>query len=351
MDSSSNQNNWLPPGSLVYIGENFQTVKINIIDYSETFYSEIEVQNIEQCKDNTDEQETVTWVDITGLNDTKVIEEIGKFFGIHKMWLEDVLNTHHLPKAEEVDDLLFMIMKAVGFDEHLKSIEYEQVSLFLGKNFVISFHENPVDILEPVKARIRQGKGRIRGSKADYLFYALVDSMVGNYVKAANLMESKIEDLEEKSHIEISDNLPHDIRHLKYEMMYFRKAAIPLRDSLAVINRSEHEDIEPRTKMYLRDVSEHAIAVVSQLDSCKELLTSLTESYNQSLNRRLNDILRVLTIFTSIFSPLTFIVGIYGMNFDTIPEFKWEHGYLFVWILMLSIITGMVIVFRKKRWL
>lgn len=347
----STQKNWLPPGSLVYIGDNFEKVKINIIDYNETFYSEIEVQNIEQCKDNTDENDTVTWVDIKGLNDTKVIEEVGKFFGIHRMWLEDVLNTNHQPKAEEVDDLLFMILKSVKLDAQVLAVEYEQVSLFLGKNFVISFHENSDDLFEPVKARIRQGKGRIRSSRADYLFYALVDSMVDNYVQTVNIFENRIEDLDTKFDVDTSDSLPTVIRHAKNELLYLRKAAIPLRDSLSAICRSEHEDIGTRTKMYLKDSLEHSIQVVGQLDSCKELLSSLAESYNQSLNRKLNDILRVLTIFTSIFSPLTFIVGIYGMNFENIPEFHWEFGYFFVLILMSVIAIGMIIFYRRKRWL
>ncbi len=349
MDST--QKNWLPPGSLVYIGDNFEKVKINIIDYNETFYSEIEVQNIEQCKDNTDENDTVTWVDIKGLNDTKVIEEVGKFFGIHRLWLEDVLNTNHQPKAEEVDDLFFMILKSVKMDAQPLTVEYEQVSLFLGKNFVISFHENSDDLFEPVKARIRQGKGRIRSSRADYLFYALVDSMVDNYVQTVNVFENKIEDLDVKLDIDTNDTLPKIIRNAKNELLYLRKAALPLRDSLSAICRSEHEDIGVRTKMYLRDSLEHSIQVVGQLDSCKELLGSLTESYNQSLNRKLNEILRVLTIFTSIFSPLTFIVGIYGMNFNNIPEFQWEFGYFFVLTLMSVIAAGMIVFYRRKKWL
>jgi magnesium transporter len=346
------QTNWLPPGSLVYVGTHGNSqVKINIIDYSENLYSELEVQSIEECKSNTEEQETVTWVDIKGLSDTKTIEEVGKYFGIHRMWLEDVLNTEHQPKAEELDDLLFIIIKAVRFDNQLKSIEYDQVSLFLGKNFVISFTENPTDILEPVKTRIRQAKGKIRQAKADYLFYALVDSVVDQYVNVVTLLGHRIEDLDTEMNIEVQDKHLQEIRHLKNELMYLRKAALPIRDSIGLIVRSEVDDIEPRTKMYFKDSYEHALLVVSQLDFYREMINGLSESYNQNMNKKLNEILRVLTIFTSVFSPLTFIVGVYGMNFKNLPELEWTNGYYIVWGMMFAIAALMLIVFKKKKWI
>lgn len=342
---------WNPPGSLIYVGESDSSkVKINIIDYSEAFYSEIEVKSIEQCKDNTEEENTVTWVDIKGLNDAKTIEEVGKFFDIHRMWLEDVLNTHHLPKAEEVDDLLFIIMKAVKWDDKIQSVEYDQVSLFLGKNFVVSFHENPTDILEPVKARIRQAKGRIRSMKADYLFYALVDSLVDQYVSVMDLLGIKIEDLDSKMNIEIREVFFQEIRHLKNELLYLRKAALPLKDSVSLIIRTEIEGMDTRTRTYFKDVQEHLNLVMTQIDSYKELLNGLNESYNQKMNIKLNEVLRVLTIFTSIFSPLTFIVGVYGMNFKNFPELQWEHGYLVIWGVMILVVVSMLIFFKKKRW-
>lgn len=350
--SKDTQKNWNPPGSLVYVGTHPDSkVKINIIDYSENFYSELEVQNIVDCKSNTEEEENVTWVDIKGLNDTKTIEEVGKYFGIHRMWLEDVLNTEHQPKAEELDDLLFMIIKAVRFDDQLKSIEYDQVSLFLGKNFVISFTENPTDILEPVKTRIRQGKGKIRQAKADYLFYALVDSLVDQYMQVVKILENKIEDLDTEMNIEVQDKHSQDIRHLKNELIYLRKAALPIRDSIGLITRSETEDIEPRTKMYFKDSYEHAIQIVAHMDFYREMINSLSESYNQNMNRKLNEILRVLTIFTSVFSPLTFIVGVYGMNFRNLPELEWINGYYIIWGIMLGIAALMLIVFKKKKWI
>jgi magnesium transporter len=346
------KNNWLPPGSLVYVGSHSDSkVKINIIDYSETFFSELEVQSIEQCKSNTEEQENVTWVDIKGLNDTKTIEAVGKYFGIHRLWLEDVLNTEHQPKAEEVDDLIFIIIKAVRFDEQLRSIEYDQVSLFLGRNFVVSFTENQTDILEPVKTKIRQSKGRIRQAKADYLFYALVDSMVDQYLHVIKILGHKIEDLDTKMNIEVSDKDAHEIRHLKNELIYLRKASIPIRDSIAVISRSETEDITPRTRMYFKDSYEHALQNVTQLDFYREMINGLSEAYNQNMNRKLNEILRVLTVFTTVFSPLTFIAGVYGMNFKNLPELQWENGYYIVWGVMVAIVALMLFVFKKRKWI
>lgn len=351
-DEKLQQSNWNPPGSLIYVGENeLSNVTINIVDYSETFYSEIEVQNIEHCKDNTEEENTVTWVDIRGLNNPKTIEEIGKYFGIHRMWLEDVLNTEHLPKAEEVDDLLFIIMKAVRWDEGFITLEYDQVSLFLGKNFVISFHENPIDIFEPVKTRIRQGKGRIRSMKADYLFYALVDSIVDKYLDASTIFESKIEDLDTVLNEEFSENLSYEVRRLKYELTYLKKAAAPLRDSIGVIARSEIEELDEKTKMYFKDVYEHAVTVMAQLDSFREMLNGLSEAYNQKMNIRLNEVLRVLTVFTAIFSPLTFIVGVYGMNFKNLPELNWEYGYYIIWLIMFFVFLSMIIFFKRKKWI
>lgn len=351
-DKKTDPKNWLPPGSLVYVGEDSDSkVKINIIDYSEDFFSELQVQSIEECKSNTEEEENVTWVDIKGLNDTKTIEEVGKYFGIHRLWLEDVLNTEHQPKAEEVDDLLFIIIKAVRFDEELQFLEYDQVSLFLGKNFVVSFTENKTDILEPVKNRIRQAKGRIRQAKADYLFYALVDSMVDQYQHVIKILGHKIEDLDTQMNIEVRDKDAQEIRHLKNELIYLRKAALPIRDSIAVISRSETEDIAPRTKMYFKDSYEHALQNLAQLDFYREMINSLTEAYGQNMNRKLNEILRVLTVFTTIFSPLTFIVGVYGMNFKHMPELDWHFGYYLVWGGMFAIVAIMLLVFKKKKWI
>lgn len=350
--SKHQQPNWLPPGSLVYVGSHADSkVKINIIDYSENFYSELEVQNIVDCKSNTEEQDTVTWVDIKGLNETKTIEEVGKYFGIHRLWLEDVLNTEHQPKAEEVDDLLFIIIKAVRFDEQLKSIEYDQVSLFLGSNFVISFTENPTDILEPVKTRIRQAKGKIRQARADYLFYALVDSLVDQYISVVKILGHKIEDLDTKMNVEVDDSDAQEIRHLKNELIYLRKAALPIRDSIGLITRSETEEIAPRTRMYFKDAYEHTLQIVAHLDFYREMINSLTESYGQNMNRKLNEVLRVLTVFTTVFSPLTFIVGVYGMNFKNMPELEWNHGYYIVLGAMAAVAATMLIFFRKKKWM
>lgn len=346
------EQNWLPPGSLVYVGEHADSkVKINIIDYSENVYSELEVQSIVDCKSNTEEQDTVTWVDIKGLNETKTIEEVGKYFGIHRMWLEDVLNTEHQPKAEEVDDLLFIIMKAVRFDEQLKSIEYDQVSLFLGTNFVVSFTENTTDILEPVKTRIRQAKGKIRQARADYLFYALVDSLVDQYVHVVKILGHKIEDLDTKMNVEVEDRDIYEIRHLKNELIYLRKAALPIRDSIGLITRSETEEIEPRTRMYFKDAYEHTLQIVANMDFYREMINSLSESYGQNMNRKLNEVLRVLTVFTSVFSPLTFIVGVYGMNFKNFPELQWENGYYIIWGVMCLITVVMLSFFKKKKWM
>lgn len=350
--SKDTQKNWNPPGSLVYVGTHTDSkVKINIIDYSENLYSELEVQSIVDCKSNTEEEENVTWVDIKGLSDTKTIEEVGKYFGIHRLWLEDVLNTDHQPKAEEVDDLLFTIIKAVRFDDQLKSIEYDQVSLFLGKNFVISFTETAQDILEPVKMRIRQAKGKIRQAKADYLFYALVDSLVDQYLQVVKILGHKIEDLDTQMNVEVQDRHAQEIRHLKNELIYLRKAALPIRDSIGLITRSETEDIEPRTKMYFKDSYEHALQIVAHLDFYREMINSLSESYNQNMNKKLNEILRVLTVFTSVFSPLTFIVGVYGMNFKNLPELNWANGYYIIWGVMMGIAALMLIVFKKKKWI
>ncbi len=346
------ERNWLPPGSLVYVGSHVDAkVKINIIDYSENFYSELEVQNIEQCKSNTEEKENVTWVDIKGLSDTKTIEAVGKYFGIHRLWLEDVLNTEHQPKAEEVDDLLFTIIKAARFDDQLKYIEYDQVSLFLGPNFVISFTENPNDILEPVKNRIRQAKGKIRQAKADYLFYALVDSLVDQYLHVVKILGHKIEDLDTKMNVEVDDKDAQEIRHLKNELIYIRKAALPIRDSIGLITRSETEDIEPRTKMYFKDSYEHSLQIVAHLDFYREMLSGLSESYAQNMNRKLNEVLRLLTVFTSVFSPLTFIVGVYGMNFKNFPELQWEKGYYIIWAIMLGVTAIMLTFFKRKKWI
>jgi magnesium transporter len=341
----------LAPGSLVYIADNpYNGLRITVTSYSKNNFTEKSLLHIEDAIPEALEQENVTWIDIEGLSDPSVIEKVGKMFGVHSLWLEDVLNTDHRPKVEELHDILFLIVKAVGEYSKDEKIEFEQVSVLLGHNFILSFHEYPDGLFESVRNRIRQSKGLIRNSKADYLMYALIDCVIDTYFTALTQIGREIEELEESISERIDPDLPEIIMSLKHEILYLSKSAEPIRDTLAQVLRMERQDVQDTTKIYITDAHQHAIHIVSVLDDYRQMLGSLLEFYTSRVNLKLNESIRILTVFTSIFIPLTFIVGVYGMNFKHMPELDWEYGYPMTWVLMIAVAFGMLFYFRRKNW-
>ena len=345
----------LHPGSLVYIGEsgNEEKININLINYTKDSFFESYSATFEKCIESVKDKSQITWIEFQGLSDKKVIEEIGNQFGIHRLWLEDVLNTDHRPKVEEMDDMLFSIIKYVSADKKKDRmyLKVSQASIFFGQGFVLSFHEKVGDIFEPVKDRLRKSIWKIRSLKADYLFYALIDLIIDQYYITLEKMGDSFEELEERVTANISKINPVDILFLKGEFLYLRKTVFPVKEALNKIIISNHPWVESQNLRYFKDIQDHTIQIIEVIDYYNELTTSLMGFYQNTINSKMNEIMKVLTIFAAIFIPLTFIVGIYGMNFKFMPELNWKYGYLFIWIIFFSVGGGMIFLFKKKNWL
>lgn len=341
----------LSPGTLVHIGERIgKDVNIRVIDYDETHIEEVEIKSIEQCfpfKDKT----TVTWINIEGLHQSEIIQSLGDCFGLHPLVMEDILNTDQRPKVEDYTDYLYIVLKMLH-NVNGTEIVSEQISLILHPNFVISFQEGiKGDVFSPVRERLRTGKGRLRGMGADYLAYSLIDAIVDNYFTILEQIGENIEDIEEELVANPRKETLHKIHEMKREMIYLRKAVWPVREVISVLERGESPLIKNTTAVYLRDVYDHTIQVIDTIETSRDMLSGMLDIYLSSISNRMNEIMKFLTIIGTIFIPLTFIVGIYGMNFEFMPEIRWRYGYFAVMTFMFAIGIFMLFYFKKKKWL
>jgi len=340
----------LPPGTLIHIGEiKTKKPRITIIDYDEAQLEEKEVKQIEECFPRKDKP-TVTWINIDGIHQVEIIEKLGSHFGLHPLLLEDILNTEQRPKMEDFDDYIFVVLKMLYYDGKKDEIEVEQVSLILGSNFVISFQEREGDVFDPIRERIRKGKGHIRKAGADYLAYALLDTIVDSCFLILETAGERIEDTEQQLATNPVPETLHLIRKLKKEMIILRKSIWPLREVVSGLERCESALIQKSTGAYLRDVYDHTIQVMDTVESFRDMVSGMLDIYLSSISNKLNEVMKVLTIFAVIFIPLTFVAGIYGMNFEFMPELRWHWGYPAVLIVMASIASGMLVYFRRKKW-
>jgi len=346
-----------PPGTLVHIGEKkTEEMRITIIDYDETHFEEKEAKTVEECFPFKDTP-TVTWINIDGLHQVEIIEKIGKHFSLHPLILEDILNTGQRPKIEDFIEYLYVVLKMLYYDDKEAEVKAEQVSLILGSNFVISFQEKEGDVFNPIRDRIRGSKGRIRKMGADYLAYALLDGVVDNYFMILEKLGEEIEDMEEELVSNPTPETSQGIHRLKGEMIFLRKSVWPLREVINGLERGESSLIKKSTVIYLRDVYDHTIQVIDTIETYRDIVSGMVDTYLSSISNRMNEVMKVLTIIATIFIPLTFIAGIYGMNFNpeaslwNMPELNWSFGYLSVIGLMFLIALGLVIYFKRKRWL
>jgi magnesium transporter len=340
----------LPPGTLIHIGERkAEKTRITIIDYDEAQFEEKEAKKIEECFPFKDKP-TVSWINIDGIHQVEIIEKLGSHFGLHPLLLEDILNTEQRPKMEDFGDYIFVVLKMLYYNGEKDEIEAEQVSLILGSNFVISFQEREGDVLDPVRERIRKGKGRIRKAGADYLAYALLDAIVDNCFLILETIGERIEDTEQQLATNPIPETLQLIRKLKKGMIILRKSIWPLREVVSGLERGESVLIHESTGAYLRDVYDHTIQVIDTVESFRDMVSGMLDIYLSSISNKMNEVMKVLTIFAVIFIPLTFVAGIYGMNFEFMPELGWQWGYPMILIVMASIAAGMLGYFRRKRW-
>lgn len=338
-----------PPGTLVYSGEiKTKDVKITLIEYNEKEFVEKNFLGIEEAMSHV-KPAMVKWINVDGVHNIDVIEKIGKLFNIHPLTLEDIVNISQRPKFEDYDNYVVSVMKMLYYDTRLHA---EQLSIILMDNVVISFQEaDGGDAFDLIRNRIRQGKGRIRKCGADYLAYSLHDAVVDCYFDILEKIGDHIETLEEELVSKPSRETLNKIHHMKREMIYLRKAVWPLRELINNMERSETHLIKETTDVYLRDVYDHTIRIIDTVETFRDLLSGMMDIYLSSISNKMNEVMKVLTIISTIFIPVTFIAGVYGMNFKYMPELDSPIGYVIVWIIMLSIMLSLVVYFKRKKWL
>jgi len=341
----------LPPGTLVHIGEKkVEKTRITVMDYDERTFQEKEVAAVEECFEFK-ETSTVTWINVEGLHDVEIIEKLGNRFGLHPLIQEDILNTAERPKMEDYEDHIFLLLKVFVLGNRNHDEKIQQVSLVLGSNFVISFQEKESGVFDPVRDRIRKDKGRLRKLGPDYLAYALIDSIVDGYFGFLERLSEEIEFLEDELITDPKREILQKIHSLKREMIFIRKSIWPLREVVNGLERLETPLIKETTDVFLRDVYDHTIQVIDSVETLRDVLSGMLETYLSSVSNRMNEVMKVLTIIATIFIPLTFIAGIYGMNFKFMPELEWRGGYFVIIGVMVAVAVVMLIFFRKKKWL
>jgi len=341
----------LSPGTLVHVGEKkIEKARITVIDYDETTITEKYVETVEGCFPFKDTP-TVTWINIDGLHDVDIIEKIGGHFDVHPLILEDIVHTGQRPKRENMEGYILIILKMLYLDKETNRIVTEQVSLILGSNYVITFQEAAGDIFDPIRERLRRKKGRIRRLGADYLAYALIDAVVDNYFVFLEKYGDQIESLEEELTTDPQQETLNAIHTLKQELIMLRRSVWPLREVIGGLEREESPLIHDNISVFLRDLYDHTIQVIDSVETLSEVLSGMQDLYLSSVSNKMNEVMKVLTIFASIFIPLTFMAGIYGMNFKFMPELEIKWAYPALWVAMITVTAGLLLFFRRKKWL
>ncbi len=339
----------LLPGSLIHLGNTYtEKPKITLTRYNETSFSEKEINSFAALGAQKDEP-GIIWIAVDGLQNTELLEELGNIFGLHPLVLEDILNTDQRPKMEDYCDYLYIVLRNFNGQSNGDLIS-EQISIILGKNFVLSFREKESTIFEPIQERLRNNKGRIRKFGADYLVHAIIDSIVDNYFIVLEGLEEKIEFLEDDLLKKPTPVMLQAIHELKRELILLRKSLWPLREAISALERSDSPLISESTGIYFKDIFDHVIALIDSVETFRDMLSGMLDIYLSSVSNKLNEVMKVLTIIATIFMPLTFLAGVYGMNFKFMPELEWRWGYFGVLGIMLAVALFMVHYFKKKKW-
>ncbi|HET6463568.1 MAG TPA: magnesium/cobalt transporter CorA [Candidatus Krumholzibacteria bacterium] len=341
-----------PPGTLVYDREKrTPEVSIRVMDYGPGachIRKPVKIEDTYALRDS----ESVSWIDIEGLHDTDLLAKFGEHFGLHPLVLEDILNTHQRPKLEEYEDYFYIVARMlIAGKTPTDPVHSEQVSFILGKHFIATFQEIPGDVFDPVRHRVEQGRGRSRKSGADYLLYTLLDAIVDNYFVLLQSMADRIESVEQSVVWKPQRGDLDKIHKFRRELVYMRRNVWPLRDVVASLDRTDSDLIAEETRVYLRDLHDHVVQVIDAIENFRDVLMSLQDLYMSGISNRTNEIIRVLTIISTIFVPLTFLAGVYGMNFHYFPELAWKYSYLCFWIVSLVVVISLIAFLRRRNWL
>jgi magnesium transporter len=341
----------LAPGTLVHVGEKkAEKVVIRVLAYNSEKLIEKELQTVEECLEFKGQPDINLWINVDGLDRVDIIEKLGGYFNIHPLTLEDVLNTGQRPKTEDYDSYIYTVLKMMLHDTEKEEILIDQVSIIIGPNYLLSFQERQGDVFDPVRERFENPASRLRKSGVDYLAYSLIDAVVDNYFLILEHFGDEIESLEEGLVIQPRPETLMTIQKYKRDMIILRKAVWPLRELINGLQRVESDLIKETTNIYLRDIYDHTIQVIDSVEELRDILSSMVDIYLSSVSYRMNDVMKVLTVIATIFIPLTFIAGVYGMNFEHMPELKWRWGYPVVMLGMTFIGISMFAYFKKRRW-
>ncbi len=341
----------LEPGTPVYVGEQrSERVQIDVMLYNEEHFEEHKNVNVETLKQLSDAP-GIVWVNVVGVHDVEVLRQVGDIFDIHPLTIEDIANTDQRPKYEDYPSYLFCVLNMVQYDEKVQELALEHLSILMGEEYIVSFQEVPGDVFDGVRERLRQNKGKLRTSGSDMGMYSLIDAIVDGYFIALEKLGLGIEKCEDALFVNAEKINLEEVHGFKREILDFRKSVWPLRDEVSMLEKTDSELITKETRMYLRDVYDHVIQVLDMIDSYINILGSIHDTYLSLSSNRMNEIMKVLTTIATIFNPLTFIVGVYGMNFDNMPELHWTYGYAVVWSVMIVVAIGLIVIFKKSKWL
>ena len=341
----------LPPGSLIYTGDRVGAqTQITIVDYDDQQVQTREITSWEECPTMQD-RAGVTWINVSGISHVGHLERLGECFKLHPLVLEDILNVDQRPKIEDYEDYLYIVIKTISSQPEVDEVVAEQISLVVGANYVLSFHEGDGDLFKPVRERITAAKGRIRKAGADYLAYSLMDLIVDNYFVALEQFGDQVEFMEDEVVRQPVPTTLQTVHHLKNHMIILRRSLWPLREVIARLERRESPLIHDATAVYFKDVYDHTIIAIDTVETYRDILSGLLDIYLSSVSNRLNEVMKVLTIIATIFMPLTFLAGLYGMNFKYMPELDWHYGYFAVVVFMVLLVGCMVLYFKKRKWI
>jgi len=343
------------PGTLVHVGEQkLEQVLLTVHDYDEEHLDEIPISEIEESTPYL-ESVSKTWIRVRGIHDIEKLQTIWSYFDLHPLIQEDILHTNQRPKAEKYENNIFFVLRMLSFHDENQVLESEQVSIVLGPNYVLSFQESDTSIFNPILERLKLG-GRIRKLGPDYLTYALIDVIVDHYFKVLSSFGDQLETLEDELLEDPTEKSLQKIHHLRRELIFFRKSVWSLRDTLNGVIRDETPFIKEKNKVFIRDVYDHMVQIIDNIENYREMILGMHDMYMSFVSNRMNEIMKVLTIIATIFIPMTFIAGIYGMNFNpevsplNMPELNWYWGYPVVWLVMIGIAITMFLYFKRKGW-
>ncbi|MBU0682018.1 MAG: magnesium/cobalt transporter CorA [Proteobacteria bacterium] len=346
----------LPPGSAVYVGkERAHVVEVRILDYDRDTYLDSSELNLDEVK-RLHDSSTTTWLNIDGLHEVSVVEDIGKMFGLHPLTIEDIVNATQRPKVDIFDDYVYLVVKMPFYDEEEKTVEMEQVSFVLMEHILITFQEKKGDVFDGVRKRVSTNKGRIRKMGGDYLTYALLDAIIDGYFGVLERVGEYVETLELELVVDPRPATLHKIHELKREMILLRKSVWPLREVVSSLQRDEIPFVTDSVAPFFKDLYDHVIQVLDIVETFRDIVSGMLDIYLSSISNKMNEVMKVLTIFAAIFIPLTLVAGIYGMNFNpekspyNMPELNWVYGYPFALGLMVVVAGAMLYYFKKKKW-